>query len=116
MLIRPKNACKGCFCNFFYLHADEQGKTRSSFPCQTSFPPWPRGKGDCLSSYPHRLTMVLGGSRTEVFNSSLAQLKRPVLDPPKTQVRAGRGVKENTCQYREAKEANVICLVFLTDI
>ena len=67
-------------------------------------------------AYQHRLTLVLGGSRIEVFNSSLAQLKRPVLDPPKTQVRAGRGVKENTWQYREAREANVICLVFLTDI
>ena len=111
MLIRLKNACKGCFFNFFYLHADEQGKTRSSFHCQTSFPPWPRGKGGCLSSYPHRLTMVLGGSRTEVFNSSVAQLKRSVLDPPKTQVKTGRVMQENTRQYREDKESNVICLI-----
>ena len=26
-----KTACKGRFCNIFYLHAEEQGKTRSSF-------------------------------------------------------------------------------------
>ena len=35
----PKNACKGRFCIFFYLHTDEQGKTRSSFHWQSSFPP-----------------------------------------------------------------------------
>ena len=50
------------------------------------------------------------------FNSSLAQLDRPVDDPLKTQVKVGRGVQENTSQYREAKEANVICLVSLTNI
>ena len=44
----PKNACKGRFCIFFYLHAEERGKTSSSFRWQTSFPPWPRGKGNCL--------------------------------------------------------------------
>ena len=44
LLIRPKNACKGSFCNFFYLHADKQGKTRSSLYWQTSFPRWTRGK------------------------------------------------------------------------
>ena len=32
----------------------------------------------------------------ENFNSSLAQLDRPVDDPPKTQVKVGRGVQENT--------------------
>ena len=35
---------------------------------------------------------------------------------PKHEVKAGRGVQENTRQYRRAKEANVICLVFLTNI
>ena len=50
------------------------------------------------------------------FNSSLAHLDRPVDDPPKTKVKAGRGVQENTRQYREAKEANVLCLVFSTNI
>ena len=50
------------------------------------------------------------------FNSSLAQLDRLVDDPPKTEVKAGREVQENTRQYREAKEVNVICLVFLTSI
>ena len=39
-----------------------------------------------------------------------------VPDPPKTEIKAGRAVQENTRQYREAKEANVICLVFLTNI
>ena len=29
LLIRPKNACKGRFFKNFYLHVDEQGKTRS---------------------------------------------------------------------------------------
>ena len=47
-LFRKRNAGKGRFCNFFYLHADEQGKTRLRFCLQTSFPPWPRGKGNCL--------------------------------------------------------------------
>ena len=37
-------------------------------------------------------------------------------DPHKTEVKAGRGVQENTRQYLEAKEATVICLVFLTNI
>ena len=41
---------------------------------------------------------------------------RSVPDPPKTEVKAGRGVQENTRQYREAKEANVIRQVFLTNI
>ena len=39
-----------------------------------------------------------------------------MLDPPKTEVKAGRGVPENTRQYREDKEANVIFLVLLTNI
>ena len=42
------------------------------------------------------------------FNSSLAQLARSVPDPPKTQVKAGNAVEENSTQYREAKEANVM--------
>ena len=32
----------------FYLHADEQGMTRSRSHWQSTFPPWPRGKNDCL--------------------------------------------------------------------
>ena len=47
------------------------------------------------------------------FSSSLALL---VNDPSKTQVKDGRGVQENVRQYREAKEANVCCLVFLSNI
>ena len=39
-----------------------------------------------------------------------------VPDPPKTQVKDGRGVQENTKQYRETMEANIIYPVFLTDI
>ena len=39
-----------------------------------------------------------------------------MLDPPKTEFKAGRGVQENTRQYRETKEANVIFLVLLTNI
>ena len=50
------------------------------------------------------------------FNSSLAQLDRPVDDPPKTEVKVVRGVQENCRQYQEAKEAIVMCLVFLSSI
>ena len=39
-----------------------------------------------------------------------------VPDPPKTEIKAGRGVQENTRQYREAKEANIFYLAFLTNI
>ena len=109
LLNRPKNACKRSFCNFFYLHTDEQGKTRSMFYWQSTFPPWPRGKGNCLPGCLHGLTLILGGSSTDGW-------RRLVDDPPKTEIKAGRGVQENTWQYREAKEANVICLVFLTNI
>ena len=42
------------------------------------------------------------------FNSSLVQLGKLVNDPPKTVVKAGRGARENTRQYREAKDANVM--------
>ena len=98
--------------------------TRWSFHWQSTFPPWLRGKGDCLPHCTNHLTLILGGSSTgqvqlrfgENFNSSFVELDRPVNDPTKTQVKAGRGVQENTRQYREAKEANVICLAFLTDI
>ena len=55
---------KRVFVIFFYLHAGEQGKTCSSCHWQSTFPPWPRGKGNCLQDCPHRLTLVLGGSRT----------------------------------------------------
>ena len=55
---------KRIFVIFFYLHAGEQGKTRSSCRWQSTFPPWPRGEGNCLQDCPHRLTLVLGGSRT----------------------------------------------------
>ena len=41
-----------------------------------------------------------------------SKLDKPVDDPPKSEVKVGRGVQENTRQYREAKETNVICLVF----
>ena len=37
---------------FFYLHAREQEKTLSSCRWQSTFPPWPRGKGNCLSGLP----------------------------------------------------------------
>ena len=39
----------------------------------------------------------------ENFNSSLAQLDRPVDDPPKTQVKIGRGVQENTRQVPQGQ-------------
>ena len=50
------------------------------------------------------------------FSASFAQLDKPVDDPPKTEAKVGRGVQENTRQYREAKETNVICLLFLINI
>ena len=59
-----KTSLKGVFVIFFYLHVDEQGKTRSICRWQSTFPPWPRGKGNCLHDHPQRLTLVLGGSRT----------------------------------------------------
>ena len=59
-----KSPFKRIFVSFFYLHAREEGKTRSSCHWQSTFPPWPRGKGNCLQECPHRLTLVLGGSRT----------------------------------------------------
>ena len=55
---------RGVFVFFFYLHADEQGVTRSSFHSQSTFPPWPRGKGNCLPDCPHRLTLILDGWST----------------------------------------------------
>ena len=55
---------QGRSCNFFYLHADEQGENRASFHWQTSFPQWQRGKDNCLPTCPHRLPLVLGGLRT----------------------------------------------------
>ena len=45
---------------FFYLYADEQEKTRSSCHWQLTFPPWPRGKGNCLRDCPHRFWVVRG--------------------------------------------------------
>ena len=51
-----------------------------------------------------------------IYNSSPAQLDRLVDDPRKTLVKAGRGVQENTRQYRKAKETNIYGPVFLTDI
>ena len=88
------------------------------FSLASVFPPWPRDKGNCPPHGLHHLT--LGGSRTGQvqlrcwwkFNSSPAQVDRSVSDPPKNQVNAGRGVQENTRQYREVREANVICVVF----
>ena len=62
---------RGVFELFFYLHADERGKTRSIFHCQTSFPPWPRGKGNCLPTCPRHLTLVLGGSPTGHVESKI---------------------------------------------
>ena len=89
--------------------------TRSSFHWQLAFPPWPRGKSNCLPDCSHCLTSILGGSSTghvqlrlvNVLSRSVGQT-RPVDDPSKTQVKVGRGVQENTRQYREAKESNVI--------
>ena len=104
---------KRVFVFFFYLHAREQGKTRSSCRRQSTFPPWSRGKGNCLQNCPHRLTLVLDGSRTGQVQ---LRLDWSVLDPPKTQVKAGCGVQENTRQYREAREGNLNCPTFLTNI
>ena len=107
---------RGVFVFFFNLHADKQGKTCSSLQGQISFPPWPRGKGYCLPTCSHRLTLILGGSVTFQVQLRFGKLDLSVSDPPKTQVKAGCGVQENIRQYREAKEANVICVVFLTNI
>ena len=61
-------------------------------------------KATVLRTRPSRLTLILGGSRTGQVQLKLV---RSALEPPKTQVRAGCGVHENTRQYRGAKEANV---------
>ena len=73
--------------HFFYLHADEQGETRSGFHWQTCFPSWRRGKGNCLPNCPHQLTSILGGSGTGEVK---LRLDRWVPDPLKTEVKAGR--------------------------
>ena len=69
-----KSPFKRVFVIFFYLHAREQGKTRSNCRWQSTFPPWPRGKGNCLQDCPHRLTLVLGGSRTGQVQLRLARI------------------------------------------
>ena len=51
---------KRVFVIFFYLHAREEGKTRLSCRWQSTFPPWPRGKGNCLRDCPHRFWVVRG--------------------------------------------------------
>ena len=71
---RKNSPFKRVFVFFFYLHAREQRKTRSSCRWQSTFPPWPRGKGNCLQDCPHRLTLVLGGSRTGQVQLRLARI------------------------------------------
>ena len=80
-------------------------------------PPWPKGKGNsCLPACPRRLTLVVGGSRNGQIQLKISWTDRSGPDPTKTKVKAERGVQENTRQYREPKEVNVIYLVFLTNI
>ena len=58
-------------------------------------------------------------SPTEFCENSIPRsLSWTVRSPihPKLKSMLGGGVHENNRQYREAKEANVICLVFLTNI
>ena len=122
----PKNACKWRFCIFFFIcmMMSKERLVRVFIGKHLSL----RGREVKVTVFlidcPPRLTLVLGGSLTGQvqlrcwwkFNSPLVQLGNLVNDPPKTVVKAGRGVQENTRQYREAKEANVVCLVFLTNI
>ena len=58
----------------FYLHADEQGMTRSSSHWQSTFPPWPRGKNNCLSDFAHRLNLILDGSSTGQVQPQLVRI------------------------------------------
>ena len=68
---------------------------------------------NCLPSCLHRSTLILDGSGTVQVK---LRLERSIPDPSKTRVKARRGVQENTRQYREVKEANVIYLVLLSNI
>ena len=81
-----KSPFKRVFVIFFYLHAREQGKTRSSCRWQSTFPPWPRGKGNCLQDCPHRFWVVRGQVKSNWgwrgFNShSLSWTDRSSIHP-----------------------------------
>ena len=58
-----------------------------------------RGKGNCLKDPPKSLDFD--------FRWFSLWLVRSVLEPHKTEVKAGCGVHENTRQYRKVREANV---------
>ena len=74
------------FVFFFYLHAREQGKTRSSCRWQSTFPPWPRGKGNCLQDCPHRFWVVRGRvSPTEVGDDLIHTHSVGLIGPRSTQ-------------------------------
>ena len=81
-----KSPFKRVFVIFFYLHAREQRKTRSSCRWQSTFPPWPRGKGNCLQDCPHRFWVVRGQVKSNWgwrgFNShSLSWTDRSSIHP-----------------------------------
>ena len=92
-----KTACTGRFRIFFYLHAIEQGKTRSSCDWQPTFPPWPRGKSNCLKDPPKSSDFDFGwfadrSSPTEVgwgFNSHSLSWPDLSLNHPKLKSKLG---------------------------
>ena len=91
------------------MHADEQRKTFSSFHWQMSFPPWPRGKSNCLPNCPHRLALILDGSRTVQV-----QLCGPRSTQNSSQSWACSGGKHYAVP--QAQGGKRYCLVFLTNI
>ena len=81
-----KSPFKRVFVIFFYLHAREQRKTRSTCRWHSTFPPWPRGKGNCLQDCPHRFWVVRGQVKSNWgwrgFNShSLSWTDRSSIHP-----------------------------------
>ena len=81
---------KRVFVIFFYLHSREQGKTRSSCRWQSTFPPWPRGKGNCLQDCPTSFDFGFGwfadrSSPTEVSEDLILTRSVVLIGPRSTE-------------------------------
>jgi hypothetical protein len=44
---------------FFYLHANECGKTSPICQLSLTFPLWPNGQGNCIVEKPHPLVFAV---------------------------------------------------------
>ena len=99
------------FAFFFYFDADEEEKTSLELSLANIFPLRGReGKDNCLD---FDFGWIEDRSSSTEFGKNLILIGAR---STKTEFKAGRGVQENTRQYRETKEANVIFLVLLTNI